>query len=270
MKGPQPKKGAVLVSVSEQAVSGPSGAWFFVPRRLTSPRIRVFCFPYAGGSATLFRDWPKALPDDVELVGIQLPGRAFRLKDPAFTDMSCLLDELEGLLSPHLEVPFVFYGHSMGSLVAFELVRRFQAKGQALPKLVFLSGRRAPHLVTNGADVKSMDDEAFIDHLRGLGGTPDEIINNRRLMNLILPSLRADFELLYKWKHQDGELLSMPLRVAGGKEDKPIKQEDLEAWSRYTRAGFSVQMFKGGHFFVHDAEDELLPWLSGTLANLPV
>ena len=249
-------------------MEGPSGSWFFVPRRLSNPRIRVFCFPYAGGSATLFRDWPKKLPEDIELTGVQLPGRAFRLKDPPYTQMSSLLDELENQIGPHLDVPFVFWGHSFGALLAFELVRRFEKKGRALPLLVVLSGRRAPHLPKTGFDVRSMDDEEFIDELRKLGGTPEEIINNRRLMNLVLPALRADFELLHQWKHEPGETLAVPLRVAGGKDDTPIKEEDLEAWGQYTRSGFSVHMFKGGHFYVHDAEDELLPWLSRTLANL--
>jgi medium-chain acyl-[acyl-carrier-protein] hydrolase len=249
-------------------MKGPSGSWFFVPRRLANPRVRVFCFPYAGGSATLFRDWPKELPGDVELIGVQLPGRAFRLKDPPFTQMSSLLDELENQLGPHLDVPFVFWGHSFGAILAYELIRRFEKQGRTLPLMAILSGRKAPHLPNTGFDVRGMGDDEFIEELRKLGGTPDEIINNRRLMNLVLPALRADFELLNTWQHESGQTLAVPLRIVGGKEDLPIKLEDLEAWGQYTRSGFSVHLFKGDHFYVHHAEDELLPWLSTTLANL--
>ena len=231
----------------------------------------MFCFPYAGGSATLFRDWPPLLPDDVELVGIQLPGRAFRLKDPAFTEMPKLLDAIEAQVSPHLdEIPYVFWGHSMGALLSFELMRRYQAQGRVMPRLAILSARRAPHLTGNPMNVGAMTDDEFIDELRKMGGTPDEIIDNKRLMNLVLPSLRADFEILYNWEHQDGPSLKLPLRVVGGLADTPIAEADLQAWDRYTEADCSTHMFAGDHFYLHDAQAELLPWLSDVLSKLQV
>ena len=231
----------------------------------------MFCFPYAGGSATLYRDWPAHLPSDVELVGVQLPGRAFRLREPAFTDMTKLLDALEELLEPFLDqVPFVFWGHSMGALVSFELMRRFQKRGCTLPRMMILSARRAPHLPYDPLNVPAMSDDEFIEELRRLGGTPDEIINNQRLMNLVLPSLRADFEMLYRWSFTEGETFSIPLKVAGGTRDKPIPKSDLEAWARYTSADFSTKMFEGDHFYLHHAENALLPWLNGVLSGLAV
>ena len=242
-----------------------------MPRRLDAPRLRLFCFPYAGGSATLFRDWPPHIPADVEVVGVQLPGRAFRLKEPPMKDMVSLLDALELQVEPYLDqVPFVFWGHSMGALLVFELMRRFQKKGAALPKLAILSARRAPHLPKYQIDVAQMDDEEFINELRKLGGTPDEIINNKRLMKLVLPSLRADFELMYRWEHVAGDPLSIPLKVVGGKGDAPISEADLQAWSQYSTAETTIEMFEGDHFYLHQPAVELLPWLSGVLSKLQV
>ena len=256
---------------SLQTISGPNGAWFFVPRRLEAPRLRIFCFPYAGGSATLYRDWPQHLPDDIELVGVQLPGRAFRLREPAFTDITRLLEALETQLSPYLDqVPFVFWGHSMGALVSFELMRRFQSRGLSMPKMAIVSGRRAPQLPYDPLNVPAMSDDEFMAELRRLGGTPDEVLDNERLMNLVLPSLRADFEILYRWHYIEGAPFSMPMKAVGGTSDGPIPRADLEAWSIHTGGDFTTKMFEGDHFYLHEAEPELLPWLKAVLAELQV
>ena len=231
----------------------------------------MFCFPYAGGSATLYRDWPGHLPDDIELVGVQLPGRAFRLREPPFTDITHLLDALEKQIVPFLnQVPFIFWGHSMGALVAFELMRRFQEQSIPLPTMAILSGRRAPHLPYDPLNVPDMSDEEFMNELRRLGGTPDEIINNQRLMNLVMPSLRADFEILYRWRYVETDPFNVPFKVLGGKQDRPIPEADLEAWGRYTSSDFSTHMFEGDHFYLHHAETELLPWLNSVLGAFEV
>src|SRR5438105_14018756 len=108
-------------------------SWFLVPRRVRQPRLRLFCFPFAGGSVSTFVGWPALLPGDIEVWAAQLPGRAARIGEPAIGDMTLLLDRLEAAMAPALDRPFALFGHSMGAIIAFELVRRLRRRGRRLP-----------------------------------------------------------------------------------------------------------------------------------------
>jgi medium-chain acyl-[acyl-carrier-protein] hydrolase len=245
--------------------SDPTAGWLFLPRPNPQAALRLFCFPYAGGSANVYRRWPAGLPDSVEVCAVRLPGREGRFREPPFTRLAALVDALAAALPPALDRPFAFFGHSMGGLTAFELARRLRRDGLPMPRHLFLSARAAPQ--TPGAEwCHTLPEPQFREHIRGLGGTPREVLEHPELMQMLLPMLRADFAVCETHTHHAGEPLDCPITIFGGLDDTSPRPEQLEGWREHTRAAFRRRMFPGNHFFLHSAESRLLQILSEELA----
>jgi surfactin synthase thioesterase subunit len=124
-----------------------SGPWLYVPRNDVRMTTRLFCFPYAGGSAAIFREWPREFPESVQVCNVELPGRGRRLFEPPFTSMGPLVEEAARALADYLDRPFAIFGHSLGALVAFELARYLRVACGARPTHLFLSATRAPQTI---------------------------------------------------------------------------------------------------------------------------
>jgi medium-chain acyl-[acyl-carrier-protein] hydrolase len=198
---------------------------------------------------------------------VQLPGRAGRFREPLFTRMPPLLDALEQCLQPLFEEgPFALFGHSMGALVSFELSRRLKRRGGAEPIHLFVSGRDAPHVPDSRPPRHTLADAEFVAELRKYGGTPEEVLREAELMELVLPVLRADFQLIETWVHTPGEPLDIPISTFGGLSDSGTSREGLEAWRSHTRHEFALHMLAGDHFFIQSAEQVLLGQLSRALS----
>ncbi|HEY1379547.1 MAG TPA: thioesterase domain-containing protein, partial [Gemmataceae bacterium] len=164
------------------------------PRPLAS--VRLFCFPYAGGGASVFRGWADGLPSAVEVCPVQMPGRETRFREPAFTRLPLLIEALAESLYPHLDRPFAFFGHSLGALVAFELARRLRRDGSPEPQHLFVSGSGAPQARDHsGAVIHTRPADEFWQEVGRLNGTPAEVLTDGELRDLLLPTLRADFAL---------------------------------------------------------------------------
>jgi medium-chain acyl-[acyl-carrier-protein] hydrolase len=219
--------------------------------------LRLFCFPYAGGGASSFRLWSDVLSPDVKVYSVQLPGRENRLKEVPFARLEPLVQTLEQLLQPYLDKPFAFFGHSMGVLLAFELARRL---GQNTPGLIhlFVSGHGAPQIPRRHSPIHQLPDSKFVEELRGFGGTPEAVLQHPELMELLLPTLRADFSVVETYVYTPREPLACPISVFGGLQDSEVTRKDLEAWCDQTRGPCTVRMFPGNHFFLHSAQDLLL------------
>lgn len=236
----------------------PPNACFLRPRPVGQPRLRLFCFPYAGGSAAVYHQWPAALPAEIELLAVQYPGRATRMREAPHTKLSPILDDIESALTPLLDRPYAFFGHSMGATVAFELARRLQAAGRPLPKHLFLSGRSAPHLPPVKRQIHALSDSEFVDAMREFNGTPAEILEHRELMEMMLPIIRADFEALETWEYQLSPPFDIPISVFGGIADDGVPLENLDAWTIHTAGRFKRHMFPGDHFFLHQQHAAML------------
>jgi len=221
-------------------------------------RLRLVCFPYAGGGASIYRTWPKGLSTEVEVWAIQLPGREARLNEPAPTRLEPLITTLADVLMPYLTAPFVFFGHSMGALISFELVRRLRQLSQQQPLHLFVSSRAAPQVPNPGPPIAHLPTTAFIAELRRLNGTPEEVLHHDELRALILPLLRADFEVNETYRYTPAPPLDCPITVFGGMEDVRIRKEDLAAWRAQTRSNCTLRLFPGDHFFLRSAQSELL------------
>lgn len=231
----------------------PLQTWLPYRKARSNPEFRLFCFPHAGGAASVFRNWPDLLPPHIEVCAVQLPGREARLMEPAFTRMSALTAELTTILHPLLDRPFALFGYSLGAAIACETARAIARTHNLQPTHLYVCARRAPHLRSHCEPIHTLPEPAFKDKLRQLGGTPEEALNHPELLELILPLLRADFELNDTYLAQPAqELLACPIRAYGGVKDTEVSAEDLEAWKYTTTGPFHLKMFPGGHFFLKE------------------
>jgi len=245
-----------------------STPWLSGVKPNLSASLRLFCFPYAGGGATVFRTWQSELPQDVEVCPVQIPGRGRRLNEAAYTNVHTLVHELAQGLFPFLRKPFAFFGHSMGATICFELARYLRKEHCLMPRRLFVSGRRAPHMPATHAITYNLPDPEFFVALRDLKGTPHEVLEQPDLMELMLPLLRADFELSETYTYLSGPLLDCPMSIYGGQEDDDVPREHLEAWRELTTGAVSLKMFPGDHFFVNTAQIALLRTLSRELTQM--
>lgn len=227
--------------------------------------MRLFCFPYAGGAASVFGNWSDGLPADVEVCPIQLPGRRTRLTEPPFSRISLLVEALAEVLRPLLDKPFALFGHSLGSLVSFELARQLRANHQARPVRLFVSASLAPQIPHRGRLIHSLPEREFLVELRRLSGNPEELLNHKELMDVVLPSLRADFALYESYKYSSELPLNCPISAFGGRSDPRVNHDDLEAWRSQTTVSFSIRMFPGDHFFLKSIQPLLLRALAHEL-----
>jgi medium-chain acyl-[acyl-carrier-protein] hydrolase len=245
-----------------------SEAWITRSRSRPLARLRLFCFPYAGGGASIFRSWAERLPDAVEVCPVQLPGREGRLGEAPFTRLAPLIQTLALVLQPYLDMPFAFFGHSMGALVSFELARLLQKQASQSPQYLLVSAYGAPQLPGTAPSIYHLPDAAFLEEIRRLEGTPEQILQNPELMQLLMPTLRADFELCGTYNYMHGEPLDCPISAFGGIQDAAISRKELEAWRAQTRRAFQLRMFFGNHFFIHSAQQSLLQAITQDLSQL--
>ncbi|MBD1806821.1 thioesterase [Microcoleus sp. FACHB-SPT15] len=243
-------------------------SWVTCPKPNPQAKLRLFCFPYAGSGALSFRTWSDSLPSTVEVCPIELPGRGSRLMESPFTQLSALIPELACALRPYLDKPFAFFGHSLGGLVSFELAQQLGRHYGLSPVHLFVSGCRAPQIPTPRPPIHALPESAFMDELRRLNGTPETVLENAELMQLLLPVLRADFALLETYVYAPKPPLDCPISAFGGLQDREVSCDELEAWGEQTNAAFSLQMLPGDHFFLHSARSLLLQSLSTKLHQI--
>ena len=196
---------------------GALGRWLRIPRPRRDPRLRLICFSYAGGNAATYHAWSDHLPSTIEVCGVQLPGRAERFAEPPFTRMSALLAALEPLLNPWLRGrPFAFFGHSLGALLAFELTRRLRRHQGPQPLCLFASGCPAPQL-RDPEPSHALSQAEFLERLRQMNGMPEEVLAHEELLEMVLPTVQADYELEETREYLDEEPLDIPITVLGGR-----------------------------------------------------
>ncbi|HEU0014920.1 MAG TPA: alpha/beta fold hydrolase [Longimicrobium sp.] len=241
---------------------GALNSWTVIPRPSPNARLRLFCFPYAGGGASVFYAWPRGLPPEVEVVAVQPPGREGRLMETPIASMDALVDAMYPTLLPLMDRPFALFGHSNGGLMAFEVARRLRREGRTLPVRLFGSGRPAPQVPLTLPPLHTLSDEDFVHELRRLNGTPEEVLANEEIMRLVLPLLRADFAIGETYRYRDEPPLDVPIAAYGGERDAEVPYEHVQAWREQTTGDFVLRMFPGDHFFINGDRDLVLRQLS--------
>lgn len=227
------------------------------PRR----RARLFCFPYAGGGSSAYLPWVNEIAPEIEICPVQLPGREGRMRERPFTQMGPLIETLAEVLQPYLDVPFAFYGHSLGALISFELARQLRRQHGLTPIQLLVSGCHAPQIPLSDEPIHQLSDEEFVQALRRFNGTPDAVLQDADLMRLLLPLLRADFAVYETYTYTSAEPLSCPIAAYGGLHDFRASRESVEAWKQQTEHKFVFRMYAGDHFFIHTKRRVLLQGL---------
>lgn len=241
--------------------------WFISPMPNPNATLRVFCFPYAGGSAATYMSWAKSLPVNVELVAVQLPGRANRLFEPPHSNMDSLITELVDVISGLLDKPYILFGHSLGSRVAFELLDKCNRLQLPIPKHFVASGSRGPHSTARDEPIYHLPDDELILKLNELNGTPKEILENAELMSLCLPLLRADFELSDTYCYTSDTKFDCPISVLGGDDDTDITHDDLLSWGRYFSHTVETHILAGDHFFIDSNKQPVLKIINSIVSD---
>jgi len=238
----------------------------------TQPRPRaslcLFCFSYAGGSAAVFRSWPDHLPTTIDVRPVELPGHGTRLKEAPVSQLETLITALAGALHPYLDIPFAFFGHSMGALIGFELARYLRREYGQLPEHLFVSAFHAPQLMQSESRCSVLSDEDIIEKLRKLGGTPPEVLAQPELMRLVLPAIRADFQLCDAYEYKLEPPLPCPITAFGGLQDRVTSRSELEAWRLQSLSSFDLHMFPGNHFFLQTARPLLFTLFEQTVRQV--
>ena len=241
--------------------------WLVRPRPNPRAALRLLCFPFAGGGASVFRTWPAALPADIELLAVELPGRETRFRERPFQRLAPLIATLTDAVAPHLQAPFAIYGHSLGALIGFSFARELRRRSLAGPMHLFVSGRRAPQLPER-SPMHQLPEPQFLDQLRRLGGIPDALFQQPDIMEVFLPILRADITVAETEPPSPEPPLACPITALGGLTDDKARIEELDAWQAQTSAAFEREIFPGGHFFLQSARTAFLASLSRRLTHL--
>lgn len=224
----------------------------------TPKTLRLFCFSCAGGNAASYMPWQHALEPDIELCAIQLPGRGESLGAPTIRVFSELIAQLAPVVAREATLPFAFFGHSLGGLVAFELARCFQREGWGMPFKLLISGCDRPRDRRPPLRLHDFDDDARRQALREFGGTPPEVLDNRDLMNRAMPSIVGDFALLSDYRYHRGPPLETPISLLLGRDDQHVDPRTAMSWQDETIETLSTYWFDGGHFFIHSQRDAVI------------
>lgn len=255
-----------------------TGARYWVRAPLpggTRPALRLFCFPHAGAGGAIFLDWARSLPDWIELVGVQLPGRGQRAREAPLGSVGEIVARLAQALEGERDVPWLFFGHSFGAAVAYELARLLRERGDERLRGLIASSCPAPHVAPKRTFLlHELPRERFFTELARLDGIPPEALTDRKLQELIEPPLRADIKARELWAQDlaasgpPAEPLAIPIYPLGGTADRFVTRADLAQWSAYTSAPHEPALFEGGHFYFASGPERLTAALAAIAAAL--
>ncbi|EJW15203.1 nonribosomal peptide synthetase subunit [Paenibacillus alvei DSM 29] len=234
-----------------------SSKWFVRKKENPQAAIRLFCLPYAGGNASIFRSWHEYVPAFAEVCAVQYPGRGARLREPAHTSMPSLLEAVSHAMRPLLDKPYILFGYSMGALLAYELSILLSRSLNRPPLKLIVAGLNAPFVQSPVSPIHDLPEEEFRKRLRLNGGMPEELIDDEELLDLLSPSLRADFSVCETYEYTRGTV-PCPIVALGGQDDEFLSKQSLASWRILTNADFSCKLLPGGHFFLHAHPEQLL------------
>jgi medium-chain acyl-[acyl-carrier-protein] hydrolase len=221
-------------------------------RRTATARQRLLCLPFAGGGATTYRPWVELLaPAAIDVWPVQLPGHENRLAEPLYTDLESLVEDLADELGPYLDdLPYAVFGHSVGAVVAYEFAREMRRQGLPEPTHLVVSARRPPHRPDPDPPAHALPREQLLTRLRRYGGDGQRQLSDDALVDLLLPTVRADLGLVERWAWMPEEPLACPVTVLAADADAAVPVDDLPPWSALTRGPFQLRVLPGGHFYL--------------------
>lgn len=238
-------------------------SWFPSSSRTPDARVMLFCLPYAGGAASVFRGWADGLPDDVECVAVHLPGREARVAESPAIDV---VELSRAIARRAVGRPYALFGHSMGARLAFEVARQMRRDGEPMPVQLIVGGSRPPHMDTPLNRIARLPDAEFCARVIAMGGTPPGVFEMPELRDLLLPVLRSDFALVESYRFRGEPALPVPITAFAGADDRDAPSCDVAGWSAHTSEPMRLVTLPGAHFFLHSARDALLGAIGAELA----
>ncbi len=223
-------------------------------------KIKLFCLPYAGGSATFYSKWKKFLHDSIELYPVELAGRGRRSKEPFYESVNDAVDDIYRSIEGELDdTEFIFFGHSMGSVLVYELMYKIKELKNKVPAHAFFSGRYPPHIKRLDKIFHKMPEEEFIDEIYKIGGMQKEFFEHRELLDVFVPIIKADYKIIEEYNHvSKSDRLNIDITVFNGTQDKDVIPDDLKEWHSITDRECDVIEFEGGHFFIFHKHQEIV------------
>lgn len=230
-------------------------------------KIRLFCFPYAGGAAMVFSKWKKYLNDSIELHPLELNGRGRKFSLPYYNSIGAAVADIYDEIKEHLDdEPYAFFGHSMGSTLAYELALKIMKTEHPQPKHAFFSGRYPPHIQREDRMMHLLSEEEFVEEVLKLGGTPRELFADQELLNIYMKILRADYRMLETYSPSvRGDRFHYDITALNGNKDSMASVSEVSEWKHYTDSTFKLYEFQGGHFYINDNMESVLKIINDTL-----
>lgn len=219
-------------------------------------KLKLYVMPHAGASPAAYRPWLKRLPASIDACAIFLPGRWSRLTEPAFTRMEPLADAVSDAVRTDADRPFILVGHSLGALIAFEVMHRLEASGLSAEAVVF-SSRRSPHLPLpqDLTRIAHLADRPLVEALdQRYGGIPKALLESDELLGLFAGTLRADMQVFESYRFVDRDLLRSPAHAWCGDKEHTMQAADLNAWQHVVASPLQTRTFTGGHFYFQEDE----------------
>ena len=210
---------------------------------------RLVCFPHAGGSASYYHPLSERFSPAVDVIALQYPGRQDRRQEACIRNIQILADKITEQLLRLSDKPTLFFGHSMGATLAFEVAWRLEEKGRNAPLRVIVSGRSAPGIVRSER-VHQLDDAGILAEIRHLNGTESALLEDEEILRMSLPSIRGDYQAIETYSYTAGRILGCPITMFTGDSDPRTTIEEADAWRYYTKGSFRIRVFPGGHFYL--------------------
>ncbi|MEV7597123.1 alpha/beta fold hydrolase [Kitasatospora sp. NPDC089797] len=230
--------------------------------------VRLVCFPHAGGSASYYHPVSAALAADTEVIALQYPGRQDRRTEPCVDSIAVLADRITDELLTLDDRPTLYFGHSMGAVLAFETAWRLEHKGSGqAPRGIVASGRRAPS-TSRAETVHQRDDEGVLAELRLLDGSDARALADEEILRMAMPAIRADYRAVERYTCEPGRVLRCPITALTGDADPRTTLAEAEAWQDHTTGGFRLEVLPGGHFFLAEQQAAVLREITTELAGL--
>jgi medium-chain acyl-[acyl-carrier-protein] hydrolase len=240
--------------------------WWVIPQSRPQAALRLVCLPYAGGGATIYHRWGMALPEEIEVVALELPGRGRRIAEPLLTRIDTIIEAVMAELLPLCDRPVALFGHSMGALLGYELAQALRERSDVRLAHLFVSAHRAPHLPNPHPPMYNLGPADFRRRLEDLNGTPREVFEHPELYALVEPIIRADLEICNTYRWPAHPPLAVPITVYGGAQDRSVERSQLEAWRAATLRRCEVHLFAGDHFYLAPQRQVLTERISRQLS----
>lgn len=251
------------MAASMRADAVDAGRWFRRFGKSVPGRRRLICFHHAGGGPSLFREWQQHVAPDTEIWAVAIPGRETRFAEPPLDRLELLAAILADVMP--LDLPFAFFGHSLGGVTGFEVARQLRERHLPVPQRLFVSACHAPHACLRQRSRAMLSDSELLQTLADFGGTPKEIFGHPEYLQMMLSVLRADFNLVDTYAAPESGEFQLPITAYAGSTDTHITPAQVAAWERWSLPGFSCRPFEGDHFYLNHQrvvliEDLLARW----------